>query len=105
MKPGKSLLLLCAALLTGTVCAAADAPAKKIVVACCGDSITQGVGVADPARESYPAVLQKLLGDNYTVLNFGVGGRALLRKKDPYSIGNGLNSKPDIVIMALGPGM
>ena len=102
MKPGKSLLLLCAALLTGTVCAAADAPAKKIVVACCGDSITQGVGVADPARESYPAVLQKLLGDNYTVLNFGVGGRALLRKKDPYSIGNGLNSKPDIVIMALG---
>lgn len=81
---------------------AAVAAERKIVVACCGDSITQGVGVRNPAQESYPAQLQKLLGEEYQVLNLGVGGRALLRKKDPYSIGNGLKANPDIVIMALG---
>lgn len=102
MTAGKFLAaVLGIALLTGTVFSAEPA-GKKMIVACCGDSITQGVGVADPEHESYPAVLQKLLGDNYKVLNFGVGGRALLRKKDPYSIGNGLNANPDIVIMALG---
>ena len=104
MKAGKFLpaLLLCAGLLTGAAGAAENNPENKIVVACCGDSITQGVGVKNPELESFPAVLQQLLGDNYKVLNFGVGGRTLLRKQDPYSIGNGLNAKPDIVIMALG---
>ncbi len=103
MKWGKRLLVLfCSALFAGIVCAADAAPEKPIVVACCGDSITQGVGVSKPEKESYPAVLQQLLGDNYKVLNFGVGGRTLLRKQDPYSIGNGLNANPDIVIIALG---
>jgi acyl-CoA thioesterase-1 len=56
-----------------------------IIVACIGDSITAGVGVTTPAVESYPAKLQKLLGTNYTVLNYGVSGTTALISGDmPY---------------------
>ena len=46
---------------------AADAPptAKKIRIACIGDSITEGARLADPAHDSYPARLQVLLGAGY----------------------------------------
>jgi acyl-CoA thioesterase-1 len=71
-------------------------------VACLGDSITMGVGTRVPAQESYPAQLQSILGSKWTVVNLGVGGRTLLRKADPYSIGQGLKSKPDVVIIMLG---
>src|SRR4051812_29307883 len=78
--------------------------AKKRV-ACVGDSITQGVGAAK--GESYPAQLQKLLGDGWEVLNFGVSGRTLLKKGDhPYwsekAYENALASKPNAVIIMLG---
>ena len=71
-------------------------------VACVGDSITQGVGVVDRAKDSYPAQLQSLLGAKWVVTNFGVGGRTLLRKADPYDIGPALRSKPDVVVIMLG---
>jgi len=76
-----------------------DHPVK---IACLGDSITQGVGTHDPATESYPAQLQTLLGTKYVVTNFGVGGRTLLRKQDPFDIGRALRSKPDVVVIMLG---
>ena len=41
-------------------------PADPVRVACVGDSITEGT--------EYPADLWMLLGANYTVGNFGVGG-------------------------------
>jgi len=56
---------------------AADHSAR-IRVASLGDSITAGARVDAPS-ESYPARLQKLLGDTYTVQNFGIGGATLIK--------------------------
>src|SRR5579863_8364775 len=56
-----------------------------IRIACVGDSITAGLGVA--TGKSYPSQLQALLGDKWQVQNFGVSGRTLLKKGDhPYWI-------------------
>ena len=71
-------------------------------VACVGDSITQGVGTVNPNQESYPARLQALLGKDWEVRNFGVGGRTLLRKADPFDYSGALQFAPDVVIIALG---
>lgn len=51
---------------------------KRIKVACVGNSITEGYLLANPKEESYPAVLQRLLGDGYEVGNFGHSGATLL---------------------------
>jgi len=53
---------------------------KRVKVACVGNSITYGIGVADPDKESYPARLQQLLGEGYTVERFGKPGATLLNK-------------------------
>ena len=79
--------------------------AQVINVACVGDSITAGVGLA--TNDAYPAVLGRLLGTNYQTSNFGVGGTTLLRAGDyPYwnttAFQNATNSAPDIVIIELG---
>ena len=79
--------------------AALDHPLR---VACVGDSITLGVGTHNPSGESYPARLQALLGKQWEVRNFGVGGRTLLRKVDPFDYHGALLFKPDVVILALG---
>jgi len=56
-----------------------------VKIACVGDSITEGSGLTSPATQSYPARLQRLLGTNYNVRNFGVSGRTLLKQGDfPY---------------------
>ena len=60
----------------------------KTTVIMVGDSITEGVGASDSARTSYPAVLGKLLGEDYTVLNFGRCGATVMDppngKQDSY---------------------
>ena len=81
--------------------------AATIKVACVGDSITEGSGLGSPATESYPAKLQRLLGTNYLVRNFGVSGRTLLRKGDfPYwnesAYTQSRSFGPDVVIIKLG---
>lgn len=54
-------------------------------VACVGDSITFGTLSSNPDTKSYPAQLQKLLGDEYEVVNFGVGCATLMDCTDlPY---------------------
>ena len=70
-------------------CAAAEpaAAGHPLRLACVGDSITQGVGTLKPEEGSYPAQLQKLLGTGWAVQNFGVGGRTMLRKADPFDFG------------------
>jgi lysophospholipase L1-like esterase len=79
-----------------------------INVACIGDSITSGVGVNNPATESYPAKLQKLLGTNYDVLNYGVSGTTALIQGDmPYVETSAYTAShnpplPNIVIIMLG---
>ena len=80
---------------------------STIKVACIGDSITKGYGLANPEEESYPAQLQKLLGDEYEVRNFGANGRTLLRYTlAPYSATDecwdALDYCADIAIIGLG---
>jgi acyl-CoA thioesterase-1 len=67
-------------------------------ISCVGDSITVA---------GYPAVLQTLLGNSYSVSNFGVSGTTMLKNGDsPYwNTGNyqaAIRSSPDIVIIMLG---
>lgn len=78
---------------------------EKIKVACVGDSITYGARLDDRDKDSYPAQLQLLLGNDYSVENFGVGGCTLIRKGIP-TVWNELPKikevNPDIVIISLG---
>ena len=46
----------------------------QIKVACIGDSITYGHGISDWTKNSYPVLLQGLLGEDYHVANFGSSG-------------------------------
>ncbi|MFT7031600.1 MAG: acyl-CoA thioesterase-1 [Cyclobacteriaceae bacterium] len=77
----------------------------KIKVACVGDSITFGARLEDPLADSYPAQLQKLLGEKYEIKNFGVGGCTLIRKGRP-TVWNELpkimEMNPDVVVISLG---
>lgn len=65
------LFVLCALLVS------AQTPVK---VACVGNSITYGLGIENREHDSYPAQLQRLLGENYVVDNFGKSGATLLNK-------------------------
>ena len=57
-----------------------SATARKVVrVACVGNSITYGTGIANRERDAYPSQLQRLLGKNFVVGNFGKPGATLLR--------------------------
>lgn len=59
--------------------------AAPVVVACVGDSITEGIGATSADRYSYPAQLQGLLGEGYAVHNYGASGMTLLAEGDyPY---------------------
>ena len=87
-----------------TVASLAAAPLK---IACIGDSITEGSGLSNPAVESYPARLQRLLGTNCIVRNYGISGRTLLKKGDyPYwreaYFKQSHDWLPDLVLIKLG---
>jgi lysophospholipase L1-like esterase len=95
-------------LLAAVFCLGATFSSPAVIkIACVGDSITEGTGLSSPATESYPAKLQKLLGSEFEVKNFGVSGRTLLRKGDfPYwkesAFTQSHNYNPDIVTILLG---
>lgn len=57
-----------------------SAQAQKIKVACIGNSVTYGSGIENRETDSYPAQLQRLLGDTFEVVNFGIPGATLLKK-------------------------
>lgn len=44
-------------------------------VLCVGDSWTHGIGSSDPTQKSYPAVVARSLGEEWTVANRGLSGR------------------------------
>jgi acyl-CoA thioesterase I len=78
-----------------------------IRVACVGDSITFGFGLADRERDSYPARLAEMLGDGYEVRGFGVNGATLLKQGTrPYwsqsAYADARAFRPAIVIIQLG---
>lgn len=81
-----------------------EAPVK---VACVGNSITFGYGIENRDSLSYPAQLQRLLGRDWQVVNFGVSGRTLLLKGDlPYVNEQAYSDVkaflPDVVLIKLG---
>lgn len=99
----KNVLFLCLFVLS-TYSAVAQ---QKIKVACVGNSITYGYGIANREHDTYPAVLGRLLGDKYEVKNFGISGRTLMSKGDsPYVneqiYKDALLYEPDIVTIKLG---
>lgn len=77
----------------------------KINVAAIGDSVTEGLGLKK--GESYPSVLQNLLGEGYEVGNFGHSGATLLREgHNPYTqtpkFSDALALRGDIAVIHLG---
>lgn len=96
--------LLCLLGLPAAVSQAAEPPLR---VACIGNSITYGSGIADRERDSYPAVLQRLLGNGYIVENFGKpGATLLLRGHRPYlqqeEFRRAMDFRGDIAVIHLG---
>jgi lysophospholipase L1-like esterase len=74
-------------------------PANSTRVACIGDSLT--------AVSSYPAILQTMLGGNYTVGNFGFVGSTVLSNTSKTYINQTAFQRakafqPDIVVIMLG---
>ena len=58
----------------------------QIKIACVGDSVTYGYGIENRKKDTYPAVLQNMLGANYKVRNFGVSGHCVQDSSDrPYA--------------------
>ena len=80
---------------------------KTIKVACVGNSITYGYLLENRTQDAYPAVLQRDLGKNYEVGNFGKSGATLLNKghrpyteQDEYK--KAIAFAADIVVIHLG---
>jgi len=76
-------------------------------VACVGDSITFGAGVAGRETNAYPAVLGRMLGAKFEVRNFGRSGATMLKAGDlPYWLTEQFKAAtawaPDVVIIKLG---
>ena len=90
---------------------------ETIVVACVGDSVTQGTGASPAATYSYPAQLQKLLGQGFKVVNCGKASAYVMNVDSEYNVKKGtpnlwypntaeytkyMNSSAEIVIVMLG---
>lgn len=80
---------------------------KTYNIACVGDSITRGYGLIDPLKDSYPVILQQLMGEQFLVRNFGVNGATVLRNTPcPYAVSMeceaALELNPDIAVLELG---
>lgn len=80
---------------------------QALRVACIGNSITDGMGIDMSEVYGYPSVLQRLLGKNYNVKNFGVSARTLMNKGDlPYmkeqAWADAQAFLPNIVVIKLG---
>lgn len=76
-------------------------------VACIGDSITWGFTLLRPWKQSYPVLLGEMLGDDYTVRNFGCNDAAARYDADtPYVrrkvYRDSIAWNPDIVLLMLG---
>lgn len=81
--------------------------AEPIKVACVGNSVTYGAGIAERETMSYPAQLQRMLGEDYHVENFGHSGATLLKKgHNPYwelnELKEAISFNADVVVIHLG---
>lgn len=111
----RGLSLVCAAALVLSGCNASSSQTVEPTVigesgtlACVGDSITFGAGVRKTRdTDSYPAMLQTLLGDAWTVENFGNPGSTLMAGTNrPYTEQEeyqaSLNMAADVYLVMLG---
>ena len=79
-----------------------------MVIACMGDSITYGHGVAQTRKhDAWPFVLQKLLGEGIEVHNYGINGAtAIADTPDSYAssglLDRALKRRADVYILMLG---
>lgn len=79
----------------------------NVRIACVGDSITWGAFILNRKRDCYPARLQRLLGEGFTVGNFGIIGHTLQESGDfPYTRSRPYRDSrdfaPDVVLLMLG---
>lgn len=89
------------------LCWQAGAVRRPVKVACVGNSITFGMTLPSPERDSYPAQLQRLLGDGYEVGRFGHSGSTLLyHGHNPYvrtaEFKQAMDFAGDVVVIHLG---
>jgi alpha-L-fucosidase 2 len=82
---------------------------SRKIVACVGDSITEGLGASDASIMSYPAILQRHPGfHHYIVNNFGFKGLCATKSTGVVSYWNhkfyraALDSKQNIVVLQFG---
>ncbi|BCX50416.1 hypothetical protein HAHE_43240 [Haloferula helveola] len=76
-------------------------------VAIIGDSISTGAHAKPQATNGYPAVLGRLLGDEFQVKPFAIGGHTLVRKSRAALMGKPIYQKalefaPDVAVIMLG---
>ena len=79
----------------------------KKTIACIGDSITFGAGVRGKIELTWEYHLEKLLGKEHQVLNYGISGRTLLSEGDyPYTeekqYEHSRKSRADVYLIMLG---
>ena len=95
--------------------ARSDQCRTPIRIACLGDSLTRGDGSHEPfsaarpphkGRGNYPALLDKWLGKDFVVMNFGRGGTTACETNVPFDRTRQFRSaksfKPHLVILMLG---
>ena len=80
---------------------------EEVRIACVGDSITEGYGLAVQSKTGYPVVLDSMLGVGYSVLNLGRSATTLQKHGDfPYWIAKEFSDvfayKPNIIVIKLG---
>ena len=84
-----------------------DNKVELVRVACVGDSLTYGYRLEDPKTQSYPSQLSVMLGDGWSVGNYGLTNSTMLQKgDDPYTHSvefvESQAFAPHIVIIQLG---
>lgn len=84
-----------------------EAKEGQLKVACVGDSVTYGHGIANWSKNNYPAQLGELLGEGYCVANFGVSGTTVQESGDkPYTsydvYKDALSFDADILVFMIG---
>ena len=76
---------------------------ERIKVACVGDSNTQGIGWwILPYKEAWPIQLRGLMGDDYQIQNFGLGGVTLTGWMGTDRHGLVQEFDPNIILINLG---
>jgi len=98
----KILVLIALVMITFSACTT-----KPIMVACVGDSITEGAKHKWQSKTAYPKVLGDLLGEDYGVVNCGRSGTTALKQSNfTYwkcnEFSNVFAVHPDIITIKLG---